>query len=284
MKPLHRYLIPLALFLWISMLNTQLTAQELDIMTFNIRYANQKDGADKWEFRKDDVVDLISNYNPQAFGIQEGLHKQVLFLQEHLPSYKMIGVGRDDGASKGEYSSIFYDTSRLLLLEEGTFWLSPTPEKVSVGWDAAMERICTYGLFEDKINGKKLFIYNTHFDHLGEQARINSAALILKTIAKKNINDYPVVLMGDLNSRPGEAPIELISQHLKDPIASIDLYGPTGTWNEFDTTSKMDERIDYIFIKGFEVTKYRHIDDRRTNGRMVSDHLPVLITINSEFR
>jgi len=209
------------LVIWMLIWHVHMSAQEIDVMTFNIRYANPDDGEDYWEYRKDDVVDLIAHYNPAAVGIQEGLLHQVNYLQEGLANYKMIGVGRDDGKSKGEYSSIFYDTIQLTLIEEETFWLSETPEKVSVGWDASMERICTYGLFEDKGSGKRLFIYNAHFDHLGALARLQSAALILNIIESKNMEDLPVVFMGDLNSEIGDPPIELISNQLTDPLKVI---------------------------------------------------------------
>ena len=268
----------LVLILWMLIWCAPLSAQEMDIMTFNIRYANPDDGEDYWEYRKDDVVDLIAHYNPVAVGIQEGLLHQVNYLQEGLSNYKMIGVGRDDGKSKGEFAAIFYDTTRLALIEHETFWLSETPYEISVGWDASMERICTYGLFEEIISGNRLFIFNAHFDHKGAIARLNSAGLILNEMESKNSIGYPVVLMGDLNCELEDPPMEVISNQLKDPLKVAHLYGPKGTWNEFDSSLIANRRIDYIFTSGLGIQKYRHVDDRRPNGRMISDHYPVLAT------
>ena len=155
-------------------------AQTLTTLTFNIRYDNPDDGKNSWEQRKTSVVALLEHYAPQIFGLQEGLLQQVRYLKEHLGPYNYVGVGREDGKEKGEYSPIFYDTTQYEMISNSTFWLSNTPEKVSVGWDAALERICTCALFRHQESGKYLWVFNTHFDHMGVKARQKSAQLLLK--------------------------------------------------------------------------------------------------------
>lgn len=257
-------------------------AQSTLVMTYNIRYANPGDNEDRWEKRKGKVVDLIVNYQPDIFGIQEGLSHQVHYLDSLLPQYLYVGVGRDDGKQKGEYCALFYDTTRYAVLQTGTFWLSPTPKTISVGWDAALERICTFGLFEDQLAGTKLWVFNTHFDHKGKVARERSARLIVNQI-KKLIIDHlaPIVLMGDLNSLPDDVPIHKLSEWLTDAskISTHKVYGPAGTFNGFDNTATMSRRIDYIFVRGLKVVRYLHIDDRRNNNHFPSDHLPVLAEV-----
>ena len=141
----------------------------------------------------------MNNQKPELIGFQEVTHSQLLFLTDELSSYEFIGVGRDDGKTKGEYSPIFYNKNNFRLITENTFWLSKTPEKVSVGWDASMERICTYGLIEDKRSNKRIWVFNTHLDHIGKDARARSIELILDTIEKLNEEDNPIILTGDFN-------------------------------------------------------------------------------------
>lgn len=250
-------------------------------MTYNIRYDSKNDSLDYWNDRKADVVQMVQRYKPSFMGIQEGRPHQVTYLDDKLKSYAYIGVGRDDGQQKGEYSAIFYDTTKFKVLESNTFWLSKTPEKVSVGWDAAMERICTYGLFENIETKKQLWVFNTHFDHIGVKARKKSAGLILKKIRQINTTKLPVVLMGDFNLEPTEKPILLIKKAMDDAmeITQTPMKGPKGTFNGFDITTIPERRIDYIFLKGLQVASFAHLDDRRENGRYISDHLPVLITL-----
>ncbi len=251
-------------------------------MTYNIRYDSKNDSLDYWNDRKTDLVQLVQQYKPAFMGIQEGQRHQVVYLDENLKGYSFIGVGRDDGQQKGEYSAIFYDNNKYKVLESNTFWLSKTPEKVSVGWDAAMERICTYGLFENIATTKQLWVFNTHFDHIGVKARKKSARLILKKIRRINSGNFPVVLMGDFNLEPTVRPIRLIKKAMDDAmeISQEPIKGPKGTFNGFEPAKIPERRIDYIFLKGLKVASFAHLDDRRENGRHISDHLPVLITLH----
>ena len=216
--------------------------------------------------------------------MQEVLHRQLMYLNESLPDYNFIGVGRDDGKEKGEFSPILYDSTKFRLLDSNTFWLSKTPDKISVGWDAAMERICSYGLFQNKSSKRKVWVFNTHFDHIGIKARKNSAKLILKKIKQLNRQKLPVILMGDFNLMPEEKPIQLMGKRMDDGkhISKTPMEGPKGTFNGFDTNAPMERRIDYIFTKGFVVESYLHIDERLESGKHISDHLPVVSTLTKE--
>ena len=251
------------------------------LISYNIRYDNNWDVENSWSLRKNRICQLLNDYNPSIFGIQEGLLNQVSFIDSALIKYDYVGVGRDDGKMKGEFCAIYFDTTRYKIRNNSTFWLSETPDVVSVGWDAALERICTYGLFEDKTSGEEFLVFNTHFDHLGVIARKKSSALILKKIKEINTQSLPVILMGDFNSISDSEPIKILKKDLIDALQiSLDnLKGPQGTFNGFDEMLPIDNRLDYIFTKNVKVLSYRHIDERLNNNRHISDHLPVMIEI-----
>src|SRR5690606_9787530 len=176
-----------------------LLAQEMTVASFNIRLKITSDVGNLWDDRKQAVTNLIQFHEFDIFGIQEGFYEQVQDMKNQLPGYEYIGVGRDDGAQKGEYSAIFFNTQRFKLIKDGTFWLSATDTgKPNKGWDAALPRICTWGVFEDNQNGKQFIFMNTHFDHVGVEARRESAKLILEK-AKELANDLPIILTGDFN-------------------------------------------------------------------------------------
>ena len=159
-----------------------INAQNLKVMTFNIRLSLESDKENSWVKRKDDALKLMNYYHPDVMGVQEAVPQQMTDIKTGLKNYDFVGVGRDDGADKGEYSAIFYDTEKLQVVQSGTFWLSETPEKPSKGWDAAYNRVCTYALFKTKKGGKKFWAFNVHFDHVGNVAREKSAQLILDKI------------------------------------------------------------------------------------------------------
>jgi|FLOH01.1.fsa_nt_gi endonuclease/exonuclease/phosphatase family metal-dependent hydrolase len=255
-------------------------AQSFTVMSYNIRYDNDWDTKNAWNDRKDNIVKLLTAQNPDIFGIQEGLVNQVKFIAYALKNHKYIGVGRDGGNS-GEFSAIFYDTSKFKVLKSGTFWLSETPDKISKGWDAVLNRICTYGLFKNLKTHKKVWVFNTHFDHKGSLSREKSAALILNKIRQINTKKYPVVLTGDLNTNPSEKPVTLLKTELEDALDKSDkpFIGQTGTFNGFNNEAPVLIKIDYIFIKNLNVSNYIHIDDR-VNKKHISDHLPIMAILN----
>lgn len=257
------------------------SCQQFKVMTFNIRLSLESDKENAWTKRKDDAMALMAYYHPDILGVQEALPQQMRDIQAKLTSYKHIGVGRDDGKDAGEYSAIFYDHTRLKVLESGTFWLSETPEVPSKGWDAAYPRICTYGLFKDVKSGKKFWALNLHFDHVGNIARVNSSQMILDRIKKMNPKNYPLVLTGDFNLTEDTAPIQIMSKSLDDTFyhTKTPHYGPKATWQAFDVNAIAKDRIDYIFVKGFQVLSNRTVNDRRTNNLYPSDHFPVMAEI-----
>ena len=251
------------------------------IVSYNIRYDNNWDIENSWEIRRSNIIQMLIKYSPSILGIQEGLLTQVQYIDNSLINYDYVGVGRDDGKNKGEFCAIYFDTTRYVLLKNSTFWLSETPDTISVGWDAALERICTYGLFKDRITKKEFWVFNTHFDHMGSIAREKSSGLILKRIKKINRQSLPVILMGDFNSIPNSPPVKEIITELSDAlqISKEKLHGPRGTFNGFNEDLPIEKRIDYIFTKKLTVLSYRHINDRLENNRHISDHLPVMIKI-----
>jgi endonuclease/exonuclease/phosphatase family metal-dependent hydrolase len=256
-------------------------AQPLKIMTYNIRYDNPADGENSWPARKAWLSEQIRSEAPGIFCIQEGLVQQVRYLDDAFAAYRHIGVGREDGKTKGEFSAVWFEKSRFRLIKSGTFWLSPTPSKVSVGWDAALERICTWGLFRDRKEGTAFWVFNTHFDHMGEMARKNSALLIIQKMKEFNTAGYPVILCGDLNAEPESEPIRILSGYLRDArVADKSMQmGPDGTFNGFDTTKAATARIDYIMAgKGAQPSTY-HVIRETKEGRYASDHFPVVAEI-----
>ena len=262
--------------------------QTIEAMTYNIRLDTESDGADAWDFRKKGLVDQIKFHEPDVLGIQEGLPHQVEYIDAALPDYSYVGAGRDDGKQGGEFSAIFYDTRRLERLAHGTFWLSESPDQPSVGWDAALNRICTYARFKDLESSQSFWVFNTHFDHLGVLAREKSAELIIAQIDKINVHEDPVLLMGDFNAVPGSAPIVAITESMSDAKeqASVVAFGPDGTvrfWPDetagrFGVDQPVTRRIDYIFTsKGnWRVLKHAVLTDSN-NLKYYSDHLPVFI-------
>lgn len=268
------------LLLTISSIHIKAIAQ-VSVMTFNIRYDNPNDGDNWWENRKRDVVELLDRYHPDFIGIQEGLDHQVWYLNESLKDYQFVGVGRDGKGVVSEYTAIYYDTTKYTLLDTKTFWLSPTPDKVSKGWDAALNRISTYASFKEKSSGSVLHLFNAHFDHIGEEAREKSSQVILEQIANWGLQDQPVVVMGDFNSAKNSKSIAYLNSVLADTRTAVAQKpaGPEGTFTGFAKDAELLRRIDYIFIRNMDVINQRHIDDLRPNLLWPSDHLPVYAVV-----
>ena len=278
MKIFYQYILSVFILFTIS---SNIYSQPHSIISYNIRYDNNWDIENSWKIRRNKISQILVQYSPSIIGIQEGLLNQVQYIDSSLIDYDYVGVGRDDGKMKGEFCAIYFDTTRYVLLKNSTFWLSETPDTISVGWDAALERICTYGLFKDRITKEELLVFNTHFDHIGVVAREKSSELILKRINKINRQSLPVILMGDFNSIPNSPPVKEIKTELSDAlqISLEKLQGPRGTFNGFNEDLPIEKRIDYIFTNDLKVLSYTHINDRLNNNRHISDHLPVMIKI-----
>jgi endonuclease/exonuclease/phosphatase family metal-dependent hydrolase len=190
-------------------------------------------------------------------------------------------VGREDGKREGEFSAVFFRRERFRKLEGGTFWLSETPGQCSYGWDAACRRVCSWVKLREAGSGRALYVFNTHFDHVGMEARKNSAELILKKIREITGGQQPVVLCGDFNLPPDAGPIVLIRETLKDAsqVSELAPYGPASTFHGFTCDDPPGERIDYVFVsEGIRVLRYGTLTDSRDRS-FYSDHLPVLVSL-----
>ncbi|MFV8374483.1 endonuclease/exonuclease/phosphatase family protein [Flavobacterium sp. LB1P71] len=257
--------------------------QTLKVMTYNIRLDVASDGENDWNHRKDYFTSQIQFYEPDIFGVQEARPNQVIDITTALLHYDNVGIGRE-GIGKGESSNIFYKKERFRLKESNTFWLSETPNEISKGWDAAYNRVCTYALFKDLKTKQLFWVFNTHLDHIGEDARTKGIQLILSKIKELNTKKYPVIFMGDFNSEPNEDRIIGLKKIMNDckEVSVEKPFGPSGTFNNFIHNEPVTKLIDYIFISKnsiFKVQKYAVLSDSK-NVRYPSDHLPVYVEIN----
>lgn len=260
-----------------------ISAQSLKLMTYNIRLDVSSDLENAWPNRKEYFCSQIAFYEPDIFGIQEALPNQVTDIQTLLPKYGYVGIGRD-GIGKGESSNIFFKKDRFELQLQNTFWLSQTPDVISKGWDAALNRICTYVLLKDKKTKQTFWVFNTHLDHIGELARTNSIQLILSKIKALNTKNYPVFFTGDFNTEPTEERIIQLKSQMNDSqdISEAKPFGPSGTFNAFKHNEAVTAKIDYIFLsKGspYKVRKYAVLSDSK-DLKYPSDHLPVYIEVS----
>lgn len=261
-------------------LATSQTSAPIDVMTFNIRYGTADDKDNRWEVRKSRTLKALQKRHPAIVGLQEALDFQVDDLRKALKGYQAVGVGRDDGKSAGEYSAILYDASRFRVLRTDTFWLSDTPEIVaSKTWGNNITRICTWAYFQDLKTGRYFYHFNTHLDHQSQPSREASAALILEKIKRRGTND-PVVFTGDFNV--GE----------DNPVATVVKGGGfldtfrvlhpdaqnVGTFNGFRPECGKD-KIDYIWVDSRWTVKSAEIVLDKVNGFWISDHVPVIATI-----
>ena len=258
------------------------------IISYNVRFSSvpETDGANRWELRRDASIKMVAEQKPLAMGLQEACPDQIDFLDQNLTGYKHIGVGRDDGNRAGEMMAIYYDTTRLTLLNSGTFWLSDTPDKVSIGWDAACNRTCTWGHFKVNDTGFEFLYFNTHLDHAGSQARMNSVKLIVAKMAELNPNNVPVFLSGDFNSTTDDTIFEPLKASLKDAREVSAISDKNITYNGFGTVTdspntRKEWVIDHIFFSGVNPMAFRVL-----NGNygvpFISDHYPIAFTFRAQ--
>ena len=252
----------------------------INVATYNLRNSGADDGPNAWPARKDMVKALIRYHEFDILGTQEGLPDQIADLA-HMEEFDHVGVGRDDGKSAGEHSAIFFRKSRFSLLGKGDFWLSETPDRPSFGWDArCCHRLVSWARLRDRSSSRVLFVFSLHFDHEGEQARRESADLMLRKIAAITHGE-PAICVGDFNSTPDTVQIRTMSTTLRDAAKASRTppYGPQGTYNGFHLDSPMLDRIDYIFVDGrFDVLKYAVLSDT-LDRRYPSDHDPVVARV-----
>ncbi|NII24435.1 endonuclease/exonuclease/phosphatase family protein [Pseudoflavitalea sp. X16] len=260
--------------------SSTLHAQDIRIATYNVRYDNKGDSGNLWTSRYPVIKALVQFHDFDIFGTQEGLRHQIDTLSANLPEYAWYGLGRDDGQAKGEHSAIFYKKDKYKLLNKGDFWLSETPEKPGPGWDARLNRICSWVQLQEVKSKKKFYVFNVHYDHQGVKARQESSKLILekiKTIAGSN----PVLLTGDFNGDHNSQWYQLIatSDVLADTYRLVKSpYANNGSFNSF-RVSNSPAIIDHIFVtKQFTVKKWGILTDTYY-GKYPSDHFPVVADV-----
>lgn len=252
------------------------------VMSFNIRYNNPGDDINKWDNRKDIVINLIQEYSPDLLGMQEVRGSQLNYLEERLNEYNYLGKSRSDDPDD-EHSPIFFKKDKFELIESSTFWLSETPDKHSKGWDAALNRIVSWGKFKEIDTDKIFFYFNTHFDHMGENARLESVRLLKKKINQiADNNDF--IVTGDLNFDPSTEYYELLTKQDTSAanLADVSQFNSEtqanikGTYNGFDHDKEAIGPIDYILVKPTISVKSFNVVDTLYNGRFPSDHFPVI--------
>lgn len=275
--------------------------------SYNLRNANSADSlqGDGWGNRCPIIAGLVQFHEFDIFGTQEGLRHQLDSLKTNLPKYDYIGVGRNDGKKGGEHAAIFYRIDKFELLGHGDFWLSETPEKSSVGWDAVLPRICTWGHFKYKDTGFEFLFFNLHMDHIGKQARVESALLVQQKMKEIGEN-LPAILTGDFNVDQTHRSYLALTESgtLRDAFEVADLrYATNGTFNGFDSDNYTESRIDHVFVTPtFHILKYGVLTDsyrrmkkddqkasvkdcpeeisiRSYESRIPSDHFPVMVKL-----
>lgn len=281
-----RTLLPAAIFVLVLARVGLLPADEpMRVMSFNIRYGTANDGDNHWRLRKELVVKTINDYAPDLLGTQETIKFQADFLAANLTGYSAIGWSREKDPDKGEQCTIFFKTDRFQKVKTGQFWLSESPDVVaSKSWDSSLPRIATWVRLRDTQNSGKEFLFvNTHFDHRGSEARHESAKLIVRKLAKFDVEN--VVVTGDFNCGESSAPYQAIvgasgfslqdSFRVKHPQQ---VKSKEGTFNGFRGTDS-GARIDWVLHSGGFRTQSAEINKTNLNGRYPSDHFPVTASL-----
>jgi endonuclease/exonuclease/phosphatase family metal-dependent hydrolase len=253
----------------------------LRVMTFNIRYGTANDGDNHWEKRRDFLVDVIREEDPDVLGLQEALHDQIQFILDRLPGYASIGVGRDDGKTAGEFSNILYRRDRLTVQKEETFWFSDTPDVVaSKHWGNNITRICTWGRFAVR-GGGTVYVYNVHLDHQSQPSREKSAELLRERVAARDPK-APYIVMGDFNAGEQNPAVKTMTAggfaidtfRARHPTAS-----PVGTFTGFTYGRIEGEKIDHIFVSPDIMVQDAAIVRTSRDNRYPSDHFPVTAVV-----
>ena len=250
----------------------------LKVISYNVRYTGEPttDGENHWSYRRHASINMVREERPALIGTQEVLAEQLEFLSENLPEYEAVGVGRDDGVSAGEHMAIFYRKEAVEMLDWGTFWLSPTPDSPTMGWDAACYRTCTWARLRDRASGKEFAVMNTHLDHIGQVAREQSIRLLMQRMSELMGEEMPVVMTGDFNSttdQPIYAPLKAAMQDAREVAPASD---PRSTFNGWGRGSGV---IDHIFVRGVEVDRFEVLCDKNYGAPYISDHYPVAAEI-----
>ena len=245
----------------------------LKVMSYNIRLGSANDGTNSWGLRYPAPAEMIEDQMPDIFGVQEALASQIRFIEDNFVDYKSVGVGREDGKKDGEHMSIFWNKKTVSLLKWGTFWLSETPEKPSMGWDAACKRTATWALMKCKRTGKKFYYVNTHLDHKGVEAQKNGLKLIVDRIDDINPEGYPMILTGDFNIAPDNPNLVELDSKMQSVRKVAE---KTDNHDTFNGWGKGKGVIDYIYASGFSAyPEYQTVTKRYADRKFVSDHYPI---------
>ena len=248
---------------------------DLKVISYNIRMGAAKDGTNSWEFRYPATALMIEDQKPDVFGLQEAFSYQVRFIAENFKDYDNVGVGRDNGKEKGEFMSIFWNKKTVKMVKWGTFWLSETPEKPSMGWDAACKRTATWALMKDKRTGKMFYFVNTHLDHKGKEAQRKGLELIVSRIDEINPKGYPMILTGDFNIKPDNVALKGLEEKMQSARKIAPKTDNAATFNNWGK-AKSDMVIDYIYVSGFSACpEYHTINEKYGDWKYISDHYPI---------
>lgn len=279
-----------------------------NVASYNLRQLNKQDSinGDGWARRCPVIASLIRFHEFDIFGTQEGYKRQLEELKALLPGYDYTGIAREDGKDKGEHSAIFYDTTKFELIDHGDFWLSETPDRPGLGWDAACVRICSWGKFRHRETGKIFQFFNLHQDHVGKRARIESVLLVQKKMKEIGL-DLPTFLTGDFNVDQTHDMYQVLasSDFLKDSFTIAEfVYALNGTYNSYKNDGYTKSRIDHIFVTddikvekyGVLTDSYRTPEETETEyeardfpkelklqaykGRVPSDHFPIMVKVS----
>ena len=249
----------------------------LRYISYNIRNSRANDGDNSWMNRRNGTINMINAENPDIFGVQEAYIEQVKFMEDSLPDYGHVGVGRDDGNEGGEHMAVFYKKSRFTLVDNGDFWLSETPDEPTRGWDAACYRIVTWAKLKDNSSGKQFYVFNTHLDHIGKVAREQSILLLCNRIRQiTNYTKAPVFLSGDFNSTIDNPIFDPLKDFMKESRNNPVMTDEKATYNGFDIASNNtpDHKIDYIFYRNAQSVGFKTLDGSY-GVPYISDHYPI---------
>ena len=254
------------------------------VMSYNIRLDTPADMANAWPHRRNFLTSQIALLRPEILGLQEVLHNQKIDLQAALPNYIMVGGGRDDGGMSGEYVPIAIDTRVFLLEDNGQFWLSPTPDIPSIGWDASFKRVVVWARVRHRQSGQAMLVLNTHWDHMGQVARWESGRLMAHWLGLNRKYGEAVIVMGDFNTAANTPALAQLTVEVPGaPIltnaqsqSETPTIGPKMSFNAFSIRPEDGDQIDHIFISApFRVTHYATIA-QHDGERVTSDHFPVV--------
>lgn len=244
------------------------------VMSFNIRVSTAEDGSNSWKYRYPASAMMILDQMPDIIGVQEALPEQAYYLKETLSKqFGFIGSIKQGSMEKSKNMEMYFNKKNLSLLNWDSFWLSETPDKESMGWDAAYKRTATWALMKDRRSGKKFYVVNTHLDNEGSQARKKGLELIVSKMNLINKDRLPLVLMGDFNMEVSDSALESVKACMTDARnAAV----KTDSEVSYNGWGKASGTIDYIWFSGFSsCTEFQTVTKSYYDRYFISDHFPI---------